>query len=94
MTSEGRQAKHVERAVHLNGVIQPEQQHQRSRKHPENQPEPQSLVVAIVLNRRSGIWQHIPVLHYRRSGGTAAGAGDGRGKQSRTNRTCVAKTPG
>ena len=93
MTSEGRQAKHVERAVHLNGVIQPEQQHQRSRKHPENQPETQSLVVAIVLNRRSGIWQHIPVLHYRRSGGTAAGAGDGRGKRSRTNRTCVAETP-
>jgi len=36
MTSEGRQAMHVERAVHLNGVIQPEQEHHRSRKHPEN----------------------------------------------------------
>ena len=94
MTSEGRQAKHVEGVAHLNGVIQWEQEDHRSRKHPENRPEPQSLVVAIVLNRRSGIWQHIPVLHYRRSGGTAAGAGDGRGKRSRTNRTCVAETPG
>ena len=34
MTSEGRQAMRVERAAHLNGVIRPEQQHHRSRKHP------------------------------------------------------------